>query len=170
MEISYLNTAYIKCTGFKCIAQWNVTKWTHPFKQLTAQNIKITSSPLTCLSVTASSFLSGNKQYSDFNHYRLIFPLHELLYMELNSKYLLFFLYLAFANCACYVFIRSASSYFALWYLIVLIYHQFVIFCNVCRDLSYFQLKFILNNAAKNTLVDLFLGYLYTFLLVYSYQ
>lgn len=81
----------IKCTGFKCVAQWNVTKWTHPFKQLTAQNIEIPNSPLTYLSVTASRFLSGNKQYSDFNHYRLIFPLHELIYVELNSKHLLFF-------------------------------------------------------------------------------
>lgn len=102
MEISYLNIAYLKCIGFKCVAQWNVTKWTHPFKQLTAQNIKITGSPLTYLSVTASSFLSGNKQYSDFNHYRLIIPLHDLIYLELNSKFLLFHIWLfknMFAMC-----------------------------------------------------------------------
>lgn len=80
----------MKCKNLKWYLSEILKSEKHQFKQLSYQNTEINSNPLAYLSVTASGFHSRNKQYYDFYHHRWVFPLLDLLYVELNSKYLLF--------------------------------------------------------------------------------
>lgn len=80
----------MQCKNLKWYLSEILQSEKHQFKQLSDQNTEIISNPLAYLSVTASGFHSRNKQYYDFYHRRWVFPLLDLLYVELNSMYLLF--------------------------------------------------------------------------------